>query len=78
MWTSPLTPRGVTLVERDNFVLTFYQDGSVRNVGVRTHVQGPGGIVLLEAGDAVVAADGSVSIRGRQMPGATFCSAFEP
>jgi hypothetical protein len=70
---------GITLIERDNYTLTFYQDGTVRNVGNPTHIQGPGGIVLLDAGDIVVAPDGSVVVvHGPHVVGATFCSALTP
>jgi hypothetical protein len=76
-----LSANGVTLVERDNYTLTFYQDGSTRNVGVPTHIQGPGGIVLLDAGNLVQAPDGSVIALHGPHPsffGATFCSALAP
>ena len=71
---------GITLVERDNFGLIFSQDGTIRNVGLPTHIQGPGGIVALDAGDLVMAPDGSVTVHGPHVlsPGARFCSALLP
>ena len=72
---------GITLIERDNYTLTFYQDGTVRNVGNPTHIQGPGGMVLLDAGNLAMAPDGSVIALHGPHPtlfGATFCSALAP
>jgi hypothetical protein len=46
---------------------------------VPTHIQGPGGIVLLDAGNLVQAPDGSVIAMHGPHPsffGATFCSAL--
>lgn len=76
-----LSANGKTLIERDNYTLLIYQDGSTRNVGLPTHIQGPGGIVLLDAGVFAQAADGSViAIHGPHPTffGATFCSALAP
>jgi hypothetical protein len=75
-----ISANGITLYERDKITLFFYPDGS-REVGLWTHIQGPGGIVLLDAGQLVFNADGTLAyLRGPhpQFLGATFCSALTP
>jgi hypothetical protein len=75
-----ISANGITLHERDKFTVFFYPDGS-REVGLWTHIQGPGGIVLRDAGQLVFNADGTLAYtRGPhpQFLGATFCSALTP
>jgi hypothetical protein len=76
---------GITLVERDTFSVIVSQDGTTRTVGLPTHIQGPGGVVLLDAGELVLqpsddpnAPPTVVAVHGPhpQFFGATFCSAL--
>jgi hypothetical protein len=80
-----VTANGITLVERDTFSVIVSQDGITRTVGLPTHIQGPGGVVLLDAGELVLqpsddpnAPPTVVAVHGPhpQFFGATFCSAL--
>jgi hypothetical protein len=76
-----ISANGKTLYERDRFVFFYNADGSSRSIGLETHIQGPGGIVLLDAGRLVFAPDGTVvAVDGPhpQFFGATFCGALAP
>lgn len=67
--------------ERDTWTATFYADGTSRDVGLTVHIQGPGGIVVRDAGQIVYNADGSLNfIRGphEQFSGVSFCPALTP
>ena len=79
-----ISANGITLIERDTFSVIFNQDGTTRTVGLPTHIQGPGGIVLLDAGNLVLQPSAGpnapptvVAVHGPhpQFFGATFCSA---
>jgi hypothetical protein len=76
-----ISANGVTLVERDTWTFTYNADGTSRDVGLTVHIQGPGGIVVRDAGQIVYNADGTVSyIRGphEQFSGFSFCPALSP
>jgi hypothetical protein len=76
-----LSANGKMLVERDRWLVFFNPDGSTKNVGVPTHIQGPGGVVLLDAGRLVQAADGTPLALDGPHPtffGATFCGTLAP
>ncbi len=70
-----------TLTERDTFTRTFNSDGSMRDAGLTVHIQGPGGVVMRDAGLIVYSDyDETVSyVRGPhpQLSGASFCGALD-
>ena len=75
-----ITANGITLTERDQITTIFTPDGR-RDVGLSTHIQGPRGVVLVDAGQLVFAPDGTFLYgRGRhpQFFGASFCDALVP
>jgi hypothetical protein len=70
-----ISANGKTIVERDTFTVFFSADGS-RDVGLFGHIQGPGGIVLRDAGQIVYDAAGNpeyVIGPHPQFAGASFC-----
>jgi len=73
---------GITLVERDTFTRTFYADDTMRDAGLTVHIQGPGGIVMRDAGQIVYSdTDETVAyVHGPhpQLFGASFCDALTP
>jgi hypothetical protein len=80
-----VTANGITLVERDTFAVTFNQDGTTRTAGLTTHIQGPGGLVLRDAGSLVLLPNPDpnlpptvIAVHGPhpQFFGADFCSAL--
>jgi hypothetical protein len=76
-----ISANGHTINESDYQQTFFYPDGSSRQVGLTVHIQGPGGIVQLDAGQIAFNSDGSVAyIHGRhpQFEGQTFCFALLP
>jgi hypothetical protein len=80
-YDATISANGITLVERDTWTATFYADGTSRDVGLTVHIQGPGGIVVRDAGQIVFNADGTVNyIRGphEQFSGVSFCPALTP
>jgi hypothetical protein len=75
-----ISANGITLVERDLINIFFNANGR-REVGLWTHIQGPGGLVLRDAGQLVFDADDNfLYARGPhpQFFGATFCPALTP
>lgn len=75
-----ITANGKTLIERDQLTIIFNADGA-RHMGLFAHIQGPNGIVLLDAGQIVTNPDDSLRyVRGPhpQFFGATFCAALAP
>ncbi|MEA2134069.1 MAG: hypothetical protein QOC68_1978 [Solirubrobacteraceae bacterium] len=79
-YDATITANGKTITERDTWTSFFYPDGS-RDVGLTVHIQGPGGIVVRDAGQIVRAADGTVLYtRGphEQFSGVSFCPALAP
>jgi hypothetical protein len=75
-----ISANGKTIVERDTWTDFFGPDGS-RSVGLTVHIQGPGGIVVRDAGQIVRDADGNVAyLRGphEQFSGESFCPALAP
>ena len=79
-YDATITANGKTITERDTWTSFFYADGG-RDVGLTVHIQGPGGIVVRDAGQIVYNADGSVLYtRGlhEQLNGVSFCPALAP
>jgi hypothetical protein len=75
-----ISANGKTIVERDTWTDFFAPDGS-RSVGLTVHIQGPGGIVVRDAGQIIRDADGNtVYLRGphEQLSGVSFCPALVP
>ena len=81
-YDATISANGKTIVERDTYTRTFYADGTMRDTGLWTHIQGPGGIVLRDAGQIVYSdTDGTVAyVHGPhpQLFGASFCDALMP
>jgi hypothetical protein len=80
-YDATISANGITLVERDTWTFIFNEGGTARDVGLTVHIQGPGGIVVHDAGQIVYNPDGSVSfIRGphEQFSGVSFCPALTP
>jgi hypothetical protein len=76
-----ISANGHTINESDHWQTIYYADGSSRQVGLTVHIQGPGGIVQLDAGQIAFNPDGSVAyVRGPhpQFEGQTFCFALLP
>lgn len=70
-----ISANGKTIVERDSWTTTFTDDGS-RQVGLAGHIQGPGGIVMRDAGQVFRDVDDNViGVVGPhpQLLGASFC-----
>ena len=79
-YDATITANGKTIHERDTSTTFFYPDGS-REAGLTVHIQGPGGIVQLDAGQIVRDADGNVLYTHGphpQLSGETFCPALAP
>jgi hypothetical protein len=79
-YDATITANGNTIIERDTWTSTFYPDGS-RDVGLTVHIQGPGGIVTLDAGQIVRDANGNVVYTHgphAQLNGESFCPALAP
>jgi hypothetical protein len=79
-YDATISANGITLVERDTFTTTFYPDGA-RIAGLWEHVQGPGGLVIRDAGQIVFNPDGTVNyVRGPHpfLFGESFCPALTP
>ena len=80
-YDATISANGITLVERDTWTSIDYADGTFRAVGLTVHIQGPGGIVVRDAGQVVYNADGSLNfVRGphEQLSGVSFCPALTP
>jgi hypothetical protein len=81
-YDATLSANGKTIVERDTWEASFYPDGTVSFMGSTVHIQGPGGIVLRDAGLVVFNADGSVNyVRGpheQLVDNVSFCPALAP
>jgi hypothetical protein len=79
-YDATITANGKTITERDTWTTFFNADGS-RDVGLTVHIQGPGGIVVRDAGQIVRAPDGTLLYtRGphEQLSGVSFCPALAP
>jgi hypothetical protein len=79
-YDATITANGKTITERDTWTSFFYPDGS-RDMGLTVHIQGPGGIVVRDAGQIVRDSDGNVLYtRGphEQLSGVSFCPALAP
>jgi hypothetical protein len=75
-----ISANGHTIYERDTWTTIFYPDGS-RDVGLTVHIQGPGGIVQLDAGQIIRDGDGNILYVVGPHPqalGETFCYALAP
>ena len=73
-----ISANGNTIVERDTWTQFIDADGS-REVGLTVHIQGPGGIVVRDAGEIVRDADGNLRyVRGphEQLSNVSFCPAL--
>jgi hypothetical protein len=73
-----ISANGHTIIERDTWETVFTADGA-RDLGLTVHIQGPGGIVVRDAGQIVYDTDGDViAVRGphEQFSGVSFCPAL--
>jgi len=81
-YDATIRANGKTLIERDTFTRTFYADDTMRDTGLTVHIQGPGGIVLRDAGQIGYSDwDETVAyVHGPhpQLFGASFCEALTP
>jgi hypothetical protein len=80
-YDATITANGKTIVERDTWEITYYPDGTSRFTGSIVHIQGPGGIVVRDAGQVVFNTDGTVSYSHgphQQLEGVSFCPALAP
>ena len=75
-----ISANGKTIVERDTWTSLVDADGS-RNVGLTVHIQGPGGIVVRDAGRVTRDSDGNLQVVNgphEQLFGESFCPAIAP
>ena len=73
-----ISANGKTIVERDTWTLFVGQNGTY-DVGLTVHIQGPGGIVVRDAGQIARDADGNLLyVRGphEQLFDVSFCPAL--
>jgi len=81
-YDATISANGKAIVERDKFTRTFYADDTMRDTGLTVHIQGPGGIVMRDAGQIVYSdTDETVAyVHGPhpQLFGASFCDALMP
>jgi hypothetical protein len=78
-----ISANGKTLIERDTFTRTFYADDTMRDAGLTVHIQGPGGLVMRDAGqigysDAATETVAYVHGPHPQLFGASFCDDLTP
>jgi hypothetical protein len=79
-YDATISANGKTIVERDTWQEVYFPDGSFK-AGLTVHIQGPGGIVVRDAGRIVQDADGNfVYVNGphEQLSGVSFCPAIAP
>jgi hypothetical protein len=77
-YDATISANGHTILERDTWT-TFASADGTRDVGLTVHIQGPGGIVVRDAGQIVSDADGNFEyLRGphEQFSGVSFCPAL--
>jgi hypothetical protein len=79
-YDATISANGHTLVEQDMLTRTIYADGTMRDTGLTVHIQGPGGVVMRDAG-LIAYSDTSETlayVRGPhpQLLGASFCAAL--
>jgi hypothetical protein len=82
-YDATISANGKTIVERDTWEITIYPDHTVRFTGSSVHIQGPGGIVVRDAGQVVLnPVDGSVSYahgpHEQLIDNVSFCPALAP
>ena len=81
-YDATISANGKTIVERDTWESTYYAGGTSRYTGSSVHIQGPGGIVVRDAGQVVFNADGTVSYahgpHQQLIDGVSFCPALTP
>ena len=80
-YDATITANGKTIHERDTWTTFFYPDGTSRDAGLTVHIQGPGGIVMRDAGQIGYDADGNVVYTHGphpQLNGESFCPALAP
>ena len=73
-----ISANGNTIVERDTWTL-FVDERGTRDVGLTVHIQGPGGIVVRDAGQIARDAEGNLLyVRGphEQLFDVSFCPAL--
>lgn len=79
-YDATISANGKTIMERDTWEITAYPDGTSRFTGSTVHIQGPGGIVVKDAGQVVFNADGSISYahgpHEQLIDGVSFCPAL--
>ena len=78
-YEATVTGNDRTVVERDVFTRTLHADGVVRDVGATAHLQGPGGVVLVDPGAAASRGTATADyVRGPQirMSRAALCPAL--
>lgn len=79
-YDATISANGKTIVERDTWTV-FFSPNSFREVGLTVHIQGPGGIVVRDAGQVIYNADGTVAFTHgphEQLNGVSFCPALAP
>jgi hypothetical protein len=81
-YDATISANGKTIVERDTYTRTFYADDTMRDTGLTVHIQGPGGIVIRDAGQIVYSDlnETVAYVRGPhpQLFGVSFCDALGP
>jgi hypothetical protein len=81
-YDATISANGITLIERDTFTRTFYADGTMRDAGLTDPLQGPGGIVLRDAGQIIHSDfdETAASLQGPhpQLFAESFCEALTP
>ncbi len=78
-YDATISANGNTIYERDTWTSTFYPDGTSHDAGLTVHIQGPGGIVVRDAGRIVRDSAGNVVyVAGphQQLFGVSFCPAL--
>jgi hypothetical protein len=77
-YDATISANGHIIIERDTWT-TFVSADGTRDVGLTVHIQGPGGIVVRDAGQIVSDANGDFEyLRGphEQFSGVSFCPAL--
>jgi hypothetical protein len=78
-YDATISANGHTILERDTWTTFISAVSGAREVGLTVHIQGPGGIVVRDAGQIVSDADGDFEyLRGphEQFSGVSFCPAL--
>ena len=79
-YDATISANGHVLNERDTFTRTIFADGTMRDVGLTTHILGPSGLVIRDAGQIVYSDTNETLsyVRGPhpQLFGVSFCEAL--